>query len=125
MNTICADFPPNSSVIFFRLLAAAAAIIFLPVRVEPVNATFKCHHRAYGNQLERRTEEANSCAIYLVDVQVRSEGRPANVPFRDNTIEDPWREPDIVSRQANGELKKFDNSPSFYEQLAHFLQMKP
>jgi len=56
-----------------------------------------------GNELSRRPVRTDSDAIYLVNVHVRSEGRPANVPFRDNAIEDPWWKPDIVSCQANGE----------------------
>lgn len=40
-KTIAGDFPPSSSVTFFRLLLAAASWIFFPTEAEPVKLNFE------------------------------------------------------------------------------------
>ena len=40
LKTTTGDFPPSSSVTFFRLLTPAAATIARPTSVDPVKATF-------------------------------------------------------------------------------------
>lgn len=97
LNIINGDFPPNSSVTLFKLLAAAACMIKRPTSVEPVKLTWKQSPPAVNSYYIFRKKNKNELLTlkwlicYLVNVHMWANSSSSSLPKPSNYIQNPVR----------------------------------